>query len=60
MMAESFSALGALGVILQGGTLAAVLWVGREIVDLGKKTAVHDEKHRRHDARLDLLEQRRA
>lgn len=51
-----FSALGALGVLLQGGTLAAVLWVGREIVDLGKKTAAHEVRHQEHHRRLSALE----
>lgn len=45
-------------VILQAVTVAVLVWFGKKVQSLAETSAVHEEKHRRHDARLSHLENR--
>lgn len=48
-----------IAAILQVGTAGALLWVFRTALEISRTLAVHEEKHKRHDARIGALEARR-
>lgn len=45
-----------LSVLIQGAMLAAIIWYGRKVVTVSEVVAVHGEKHRSHNRRLEILE----
>lgn len=47
-----------LSLVLQGGGLALLLWASRQLLESNRVLAVHAEKHTRHDARLEKLEEK--
>lgn len=42
--------------LVQAGTIALLLWAFRTLLEISKRLAVHEEKHRQHDERLKDLE----
>lgn len=47
-----------LASVVQAVSVGLLFWVGRSQLEAARLLAVHDEKHKRHDARLDKLEDR--
>lgn len=42
--------------LVSAGTVAALLWSARTLLEAVRLLAVHEEKHRTHEARLEKLE----
>jgi hypothetical protein len=49
---------GHLVAVLQAVTVAVLVWFGSKVQHLAESVAVHEERHRRHDARLEKLEEK--
>lgn len=48
-----------MAVIIQGVTVAMLAGAGKLMLETWRLVGVHEEKHRRHDARLEALELQR-
>lgn len=46
--------------LVSAGTVAALLWAARTLLEAVRLLAVHEEKHRSHETRLDKLEKHHA
>lgn len=45
--------------LISAGTVAALLWAARTLLEVSRLQAVHEEKHRTHEQRLSKLEEHR-
>ena len=41
---------------MQALSIAGLVWAGRQLLESSRLLAVHEERHKRHDERLRLLE----
>lgn len=50
--------LAILQTIAAAGTVGLLAWVARTMFRVSERLAVHEEKHHRHDARFERLEEK--